>query len=160
MQTLPEKVGPLLLHLHFQIERSLPREWDKLAAQKCDQPPALAEVDFIRRPLQGIEEQVEPPSFDTSLVAGFSIEISSRGYERLISAYRAVRLPEVTGLPIRNNPDNDGLPATSLFSDVLKLAAERLVTDKPDLALRLALRVYASDSDKSLKRLLSRTPCG
>ena len=139
--------------LSFSNRESLPREWDKLAAQKCD---ALAEVDFIRRALQGIEEQVEAPSFDTSLVEGFSIEISNRGYERLISVYRAVRLPEVTGLPIRNNPDNDGLPATSLFSDVLKLAAERLVTDKPDLALRLALRVYASDSDKSLKRLLSR----
>ena len=140
--------------LTYSNRKKLPREWDKLAAQKCD---ALAEIDHIRRPLQGIEELQNPPPFDSTSGEGFRIELSNRGYQRMISAYRAVRLPEVTGLPIANNPDSDGFPPMSLFSDVLKLAAEGMVTVNPELALRLILRVSKTYTDNSLGRLLSRT---
>ena len=138
----------------FSNRQEVLREWDELASKKCD---ASAEVEHIRSALQGIEEQREAPPFDFSLRETSRIEVSNKGYARMIAAYRAIRLPEVTGLPITNNPGSDGYPPMSLISDVLKLAAERVASDNPDLALRLVLRSCNYDKDNTLQRLLSRT---
>ena len=90
----------------------------------------------------------EAPSFDlgTRRVQGLSFSnADSRG-----AAYRAIRLSEVAGLP----PYADHM---DVAANILKLAAEKLCTSDPEMAVRLVLRVSTGDQDETLMRILSRT---
>ena len=99
------------------------REWSKLASLKCD---AAAETDYVRRAMTRTDEQDEAPSFDVGVRQGTRVRFSNLSRSRLIAAYRAIRLLEVTGVPPVNNPEPDsGLPM-SMVSDLLTLAANEL----------------------------------
>ena len=130
------------------------RDWDRFASQRCD---ASAEIEHITRTLQGIEQQKQAPSFDFVLRESSRIEFSNAGHARMIAAYRAIRLPEVTGLPLFINPSGDDIITFQMASGFLALAADALVKTNPELAVRLVLRICRSDGDEGLQRVLSRT---
>ena len=115
------------------------RRWNVLASLKCH---AGMELDSLRRALLGSEDGREAPRFDLGTRRVSNSRIFSNRH-RLVSAYRAIRLPEVAGLPPRNNPNRD-----------------ELVADNPELAISLALRVCKYDKDKMLQRVVSRATIG
>ena len=81
--------------LTVQNWRSIERRWDEFASLKCD---IQNETDHIRRVLSGTSEREDPPTFDLALSRTTRIEGSRQSYTRVVAAYRAVRLPEVTGV--------------------------------------------------------------
>ena len=100
------------------------------------------------------------PRFDLGTRRVARSRIFGNRYRRLVSAYRATRLPEVAGIPPRNNPARDESVAFGGSSGILSSAAEELVNSNPELAIRLALRVCTYDKDKMLQRVLSRATIG
>ena len=134
-------------------QQSISREWDRLASLKCD---AGAETDFIRRAMLQADRRSETPSFDLGIRQGTSVHFSTLGHDRLIAAYRAVRLPEVAGLPLVSNPAGDGSIPMSMVSGLLASAAEEIVKVNPRLAMRLVLRICKYDKDRTLQRVFSR----
>ena len=134
-------------------QRSISREWDRLASLKCD---AGAETGFIRRAMLQADRRSEGPSFDLGTRRGTSVHFSTVGHDRVIAAYRAVRLPEVAGLPLATNPAGDGSIPMSMVSDLLASAAEEVVKVNPRLAMRLVLRICKYDGDRTLQRVFSR----
>ena len=134
--------------------RSVFRRWDELASQKCH---AWNEIDHIRRTLTGTDEQKEAPSFDLGVSQRATFSWSNKRYTRLVSAYRALRLPEVAGLPPVNfDQEMNGLP-TGVATGILTLAAEELAIYAPELAIRIMLRICGYEGDKTFLRVLSRT---
>lgn len=126
------------------------KRWHELAALKCD---AQLEKDLIVRRLEGDGDEQEAPTFDLEFGRGESVRFSSARPE--LAAYGAVRLAEVGGLPpVTNHGEPIGL---TVASDILKSAAELLASSQPEFAIRLALRVSTSETDKTLNRVLSRT---
>ena len=124
----------------------LMKRWDELTPLKCN---AFTEKHHIADAIKGKGETEEAPSFDlgTRWVQGQSFSnADSRG-----AAYRAIRLSEVAGLPPSVNNH------MQVATDILKLAAEKLSTSDPEMAVRLVLRVSTNDHDKTLMRVLSRT---
>ncbi|MDE2741310.1 MAG: SIR2 family protein [Gemmatimonadota bacterium] len=121
------------------------KRWNELAPLKCN---ALTERRLIEDAIKGNGETKEAPSFDlgTRWVSGQSFSnADSRG-----AAYRAIRLSEVAGLP--SYADHMDVAA-----NILKLAADKLSTSDPEMAVRLVLRVSTNYQDKTLMRVLSRT---
>ena len=138
--------------LTFNNQQLVFREWQNLARQRCD--PNVV-IDHIRRSLKGATQPQDPPHFDVGRKQATSLRLSGSSYVRMIAAYRAVLLPEVTGLSPVNNPGHDNFPM-SMVSDLLTSAAEELVSTNPQLSMRLILRISASDKDKVLERVFSR----
>ena len=130
------------------------RRWAELASHKAD---AWTEKTRIADGIRDAAHREEVPSFDLGVRRSADITISNAGYARLVAAYKAVRLPEVAGLPPVNNPESDSPVPMATASDILSSAADRLISVNPELAMRLALRVCTSDRDKTLERVLSRT---
>ena len=121
------------------------KRWNELAPLKCN---ALMERRLIADDIKGNGGTEEAPSFDlgTRRVQGLSFSnADSRD-----AAYRAIRLSEVAGLP----PYADHM---DVAANILKLAAEKLCTSDPEMAVRLVLRVSTGDQDETLMRILSRT---
>ena len=121
------------------------KRWNELAPLKCN---ALMERQLIADAIKGNSETKEAPSFDlgTRRRQGMSFSNADpRG-----AAYRAIRLSEVAGLP--SYADHMDVAA-----NILKLAADKLATSDPEMAVRLVLRVSTYDQDKTLMRVLSRT---
>ena len=141
--------------LTFTNRRSVYRRWDELASQKCH---AWNELDHITRALVGKGERSEAPSFDLGVRLGTTVSWSNEPHTRLIAAYRALRLPEVTGLP-PVNIDRDIIRGVPIGASVgiLKLAADELAASAPELAIRIMLRICTYDRDKTLLRVTSRT---
>lgn len=140
--------------LTWTNRRSVFRKWDELASHKCH---AWNEIDQITRTLKGTEEKKEAPSFDLGVSHSSSFGWSNKAYTRLVSAYRALRLPEVAGLPPVNvDREANGIPLGAA-SGILTLAADELATYAPELAIRIMLRICRSQSDKTFLRVLSRT---
>ena len=134
--------------------RSVDRRWDELASQKCH---AWNEIDAITRTLKGTDERKEAPSFDLGVSHSTTFSWSNKGYTRLVSAFRALRLPEVTGLPLVNiDRERDGIP-TGVATGILTLAADELAAYAPELAIRIVLRICENERDKTFLRVLSRT---
>ena len=128
--------------------QELMKRWDELTPLKCN---ALTEKHHIANAIQGKRETEEAPSFDLGRRRGSGFSWSREEFDRLIAAYRAIRLSEVAGLP----PSVNGM---NVATDILKLAAESLAVSYPEMAARLVLRVSAPDDpDKTLMRILSRT---
>ena len=139
--------------LTMSNQQSISREWDRLASLKCD---AGAETDAIRRAILQADRRNEAPSFDLGARQGTGVHFSNLDHRRLVAAYRAVRLPEVAGLPLVNNPAGDSSIPMSMVSDLLASAAEEIVKVNPGLAMRLVLRICKYDRDRTLQRVFSR----
>ena len=129
------------------------RRWEELSSQKCD---AGDELDNLRNRLRGALESKEAPPFDLGTRRGISIRFSNEGQRRLTAAYSAVRLLEITGLPPSNYTSEDQPIPTTVILDTLKTAAHELVESRPELAMRLVLRICKYDGDDTLLRVLSR----
>ena len=140
----------------LENSRAVFRRWNELSSLKCH---AGMELDNLFRTLKGTDDSTDAPRFDlgTRRTAGRRVVYSRH---RLDSAYRAIRLSEVAGLPPRNNPSQNEVVAAQGASGILSPAAEVLVTDNPELAIRLALRVCKYDRDAMLQRVVSRATIG
>ena len=68
---------------------------------------AWNEIDDITSALQGTDERKEAPSFDLGVSHSTTVSWSNKHYTRLVSAYRALRLPEVAGLYTLVNFDRE-----------------------------------------------------
>ena len=137
----------------WENRQEILRRWDELASLRCD---AGTEMDTLARVIQANEERQDAPSFDLGTRQNSTIRFSTHGQTRLLAAYRAVRLPEVAGLPPVNSPDEGGFIPVSAASGILGLAADQLVDSNPQLAMRLALRICRNDRDDTLQRVFSR----
>ena len=140
--------------LTWTNRRSVYRKWDELASHKCH---AWNEIDQITRTLNGTDERKEAPSFDLGVSHRSSFGWSNKAYTRLVSAYRALRMPEIAGLPPVNvDRERNGIPLGAALG-ILTLAADELATYAPELAARIMLRTCRSEGDKTFLRVLSRT---
>ena len=140
--------------LNDSTRRSVFRRWDELATWKCH---AWDELEHLARAMRGTAEKKDKPSFDLGIGRTRQVQWSNEGYTRTIAAYRAVRLPEVTGLPPVNIPTGKVPIPTAASSGLLKLAADELAAVNPELSIRLILRICSYDKDEALLRVLSRT---
>ena len=139
--------------LNDVTRRAVFRRWDELASSKCH---SWDELDHLARAMRGTEEKKDKPSYELGVNRTTRIRWSNDRYTRTIAAYRAVRLPEVTGLP-PTIPGGDSPIRTAAASGVLKLAADELAAVNPELSIKLLLRVCTYDKDETLLRVLSRT---
>ncbi len=128
--------------------------WDELASLKCN---AWDEVTSIQRTLEGSVRQRSGPAYDLGTSTGRSLRWSSESNASVVAAYRAVRLPEIAGLPPVNPPDPDFPFPHSAASQILELAAGPLTEANPELAMRLVLRVCTYDKNDTLQNVMSRT---
>lgn len=144
-------VGPsregwaLWLAAQFNNGQALSKRWNALAPQKCN---AFMEMQYIADAIKGRGETRDAPAFDLGMRRGTRWTFSNANPQAW--PYRAIRLSEVAGLP----PSVD---YTNVAEGILKLAAERLSTSVPEMAVRLVLRVCTYDQDEALLRILSRT---
>ena len=120
------------------------RRWDELAPLKCN---ALMEKQYLADDIKKTREARKAPLFDLGARPGDSWGFSNA--DPRATAYRAVRLSEVAGLP----PVANGI---NVAADILNLAAEKLSRSDLAMAVRLVLRVCTYDQDKTLMRVLSR----
>ena len=139
--------------LNEGTRRSVFRRWNELASWKCH---SWDELDHLARAMRGTEERKGKPSYELGISRSTGIRWSNDMYRRTIAAYRAVRLPEVTGLP-PTIPRGDSPIRTAAASGILKLAADELAAVNPELSVKLILRVCTYDKDETLLRVLSRT---
>ena len=130
--------------------REFRMRWNELAALKCD---AMLERDLIARRIQHTESTQEAPVFDLGMRRVQGVRFVADQPE--LAASRLLRLTEVAGLPPVTR--HGGFSGIAVAADILKPAAEVLVTYHPELAIRLVLRVCGYDKDKTLMRVLSRT---
>ena len=126
--------------------QELMKRWDELAPLKCN---ALMEKHHIANDIKKRETE-EAPVFDLGRRRGSGFSWSREEFDRLIAAYRAIRLSEVAGLP-------PSVSRMNVATDILKLAAESLAVSYPEMAARLVLRVLTYEGDKTLMRVFSRT---
>ena len=122
------------------------RRWRELASLKCD---AFSEKREYANAITARNEEKEKPPFDLGMRQDRVILASNNQYDQWVSVHRAIRLPEVAGLPPSANH-------MSVAAGILKLAAEKLSTSDPEMAVRLVLRTVDYDQDALLMRVLSR----
>lgn len=140
--------------LSKNTRRSVFSRLDELTSLKCH---AGDEMSSIERELEGTARQRSGPSYDLVMSPTTDIRWSGESYATVVAANRAVRLPEVVGLPPVNPPAPDFPVSHSAASQILKLAAGTLAGVNPELAMRLVLRVCTYDEDGTLKSVMSRT---
>ena len=110
------------------------------------------EKRHIKNTIKGEGETKEPPSFDLGIQRGQHLRFSN--IRPQATAYRAIRLVEVAGLPPLSG--GAGSFPVNVAMDILELAAEKLSVSDPELAIRLVLRVCKDDRNKTLGYVLSR----
>ncbi len=123
------------------------RRWEELSILKCN---ANLEKQSYTQAISRTSDTADSPPFDLGVIRGKGITFSSVGYYRHLAAHRGIRLTELAGLP----PSQDGI---AVASDLLGDAAEELSQHKPELAIRLILRISRYDQDKRLNRILTRS---
>ena len=121
--------------------------WDKLTPLKCN---ALMEKNYFMEALGDRKGESATPAFDLGVIREPGLHLSNWAFYRWTAARRAVRLPEVAGLP----PTTGGVATAS---DLLEAAAENLAQYEPELGIRLILRVSDFDQDKQLERIITRS---
>lgn len=117
--------------------------WDELAVFKCNPHP---DVRNLNDELSTDRREARVPAFDLGVRAAESHTIQM---VLSPSASRGIRLTEVAGVA----------PSTgvrTVVGGLVKRAAEALVSDDVTLGMRQMIRVAASDSDKGLRRVLTR----
>ena len=133
--------------------RAIFRRWDELSSRRCH---AWDELDDINRILSPNPSDLGSPAYELGINRTTTTSWSNENYHRMVTAFRAVRISEITGLPPVNFPDSDFPLGAGAATGILKLGAEELITVKPELAIKLALRVFTSESEKGLQRIVSR----
>ena len=127
--------------LQWNNWQKLHERWDELAPLKCDVRIDLRQIGDA---LSGSSRDArEASSFDLGVRRLPGLTFSNINPES--DAYRAIRLSEVAGI----HP-------TKIW-DILGLAADKLVINHPELAIRIVLLGCTYDQDKTLQRVLSRT---
>lgn len=129
------------------------RRWDELSSARCHAWDEIGEIDRV---LNRSARESRGPAYDLGIRRSTTIRWSNESYSKIVAAYRAIRLPEVTGLPPVNFPASSLPIGMSATSGILKAAAEELITVKPELAIKLALRVFTSERDEGLQMIVSR----
>ena len=140
--------------LTVENQNSIFRRWDELGALKCN---VWNEIENIRSTMDESGDSDEAPSFEYTSGRATRINLSSRQHTRLVAAYRAVRLPEIAGLPFHSVPNDTTSTPMSVVSDILSSAANELSRHSPELSVRIILRTSNYDKDKNLQKVLSRT---
>ena len=128
---------------------ALKRRWSELALLECN---ASMERRDIEDAIKGEGETEEAPSFDLGTRRRAILRFSN--VHPQATAYRAIRLSEIAGLPPRS--EVAGSFPVNIAADMLKRAAEKLSVSDLVMAVRLVLRVCTYDQDKTLMRVLSR----
>ena len=120
--------------------------WDKLTPIKCNTP---LEMRHYAEAIKGESKPEKGKPFDLGYVRRGGYSFSQGEYLRWAAAYRAVRLPEVVGLPptVRDR---------TVAAQNLELAARQLMPHEPELAARLVLRATQNESSGTLDVVLSR----
>ena len=135
------------LDLHNLPNHQVESIWDKLTPLKCN---ALMEKHHFMEALRDREGRSATPAFDLGVIREPGLRISNWAFYRWTAGRRAVRLPEVAGLP----PATEGVATAS---DLLKTAAESLAQYEPELGFRLIVRVSDFDQDEHLERIITRS---
>ena len=117
----------------------------ELAPMRCD---PFQERQNVTDGMGKDQAEEDPPPFDINRRRGTSERWVN--YDPIAAAYRAVRLAEMAGLPPRTDH-------SSVWTEVLKKAAEEVADDDLEFAVRLVLRACNGDNDKTLGRVLTRT---
>ncbi len=135
--------------------REVFRRWDELALLNCN---AWTEKEAIERALGNSIERQKAPSFELGVIHSVGTSISGEGTRRINDAFRAIRLLEVAGLPLTNNPPMGNVSLPTSMVSVTKLSVpDILASSAPELAIRLVLRFCKYDQDDSLNLVLSRS---
>ena len=122
------------------------QRWDRLTPVKCNAPMEM------RRYAEAIAGESKPEKgrpFELGNVWRRGFSFSQGEYLRWAAAHRAVRLPEVVGLPptVRDR---------TVAAKNLELAARQLVPHEYELSARLVLRATKHESNGTLNVVLSR----
>ena len=135
--------------INFENQSEIYKRWNELASRKCD---AYGERTHIANSLSTKGASNSPPPFDLGTIRdGWNMRFASDN--RRPRAFRAIRLSEVAGLPAATP---ESFPSRATGADLLRSAAEHIVSFNPELAIRLVLRSCTYDQDESLMRVLSR----
>ena len=105
--------------------RAIFKRWDELSSRRCH---AWDELDDINRILSPNPSDPGSPAYELGISRTTTTRWSNESYHRMITAFRAVRLSEVTGLPPVNFPDSDFPLGAGAATGILKLGAEELIT--------------------------------
>ena len=131
----------------FDMSNSFNRQAE-LATLKCD---ALSEKNhYIQKMRDRNKNEQAPQNFDLEAGINQRVTFQLADYNSRLSAYRAIRLSEIAGLP-------PSARHVIVASDILKLAADILSAHDPELAARLILRCVNSNKDDKLREVFSRT---
>ncbi len=123
------------------------KRWKELHTLQCD---AFEQKLDLLHSMKGEPEKKDFPSFDLGVCRRLTIHSQKTEYDRLVSAYRAIRLCEVAGLP-------PFLEHWVVGSDILAFAADILVKTEYPVASRLALRLVNNENDPVFNRVWSRS---
>ena len=121
--------------------------WERLTPVKCN---ALMEKQHIIEALRGRKERSAIPSFDVGMIREPGIELSNWAFYQWTAARRALRLPEIVGLPSATR----GVAAAA---DLLKAGSDLVAPYEPELATRIILKVADFDQDKQLESIITRS---
>ena len=120
--------------------------WDKLTPIKCNTP---LEMRYYAEAIRGESKPDKGRPFDLGNIWRGGFSFSQGEFLRWAAAHRAVRLPEVVGLP-------PTVQDRTVAAQNLELAARQLVPHEPELAARLVLRATRYESHGTLNFVLSR----
>ena len=137
--------------LTLENEQVTRNRWTEFSTVKCD---AMSEKDHIKNAMGRSIQRNEAPDFDLGSRPRTRITFTDVRMDPRLPAYRAIRLSEVAGLPLTTH-HGDQIPI-AVASDILKMAADDLASNSPELAVLLVLRSCTYDEDEVLKRVLSR----
>ena len=121
--------------------------WDQLTPLKCNAP---LEMRHYAEAIKGEGKPGRGKPFDLGNVWREGFSFSNSEYRRWVASHRAVRLPEIVGLP----PTVRG---RIVAGEILELAAQQLVPHEAELSARIVLRAARHEANGTLNVVLSRT---
>lgn len=122
------------------------QRWDRLTPVKCNAP---MEMRHYTEAIVGESKPEKGRPFELGNVWRGGFSFSQGEYLRWAAAHRAVRLPEVVGLPptVRDR---------TVAGKNLELAARQLIPHEYEMSARLVLRAAKHESNGTLNVVLSR----
>ena len=138
-----------LVALGWDNQQMLLKRLRDLVPLECD---VFEERQSISESMEKNNPEEEPPAFDVNRRRGTTVRYSN--YDPQATAYRAVRLSEVAGLPPFRQ---DRVIQVTVWADVLRRAAAELADWNLEYAVRLILRTGITSTDKTLDRILTRS---
>ena len=122
---------------------------NELALLKCDPRQEIRAIEAGLRPDKSEEN---PPSFGIGHLPGSQVRWTN--YQPQLEAYRASRFSELAGFP---STIQSHFGPLDLCANILKTAAEEVVGQCPEIAIRLVLRCCRNDKEATLEKVVSRT---